>query len=533
MPPEDAAPDMDLWRFLRILDRRKWWIIGTTIIGLLAGAAYTFTATKQYSATALLQVEPAKGSITVSGPTPTVAATDVSTQLQLLTSSAVKGVVGKSLHFTPKISATQSGSTDVLSIVATSTSPKQAALIANTYANDFVTYERQTALKNLTAQELQYQEQINTINGQLQGLSTSSPGAVALGNQLALLKNQLAELQVLGATTGGVQVASAATVPQYPSAPKKSTDLILGGVVGLFLGLLLAGVVEKLDDKVYDHADLDRLAPGVPVLGQIPIITSWRDKKKPFLVSVSEPTSPVTEAYRSLRTSLQFASYDDPVQVVLVTSPTATDGKTSTVANVGVMFASAGQRVALISSDLRRPRLGQFFEMDEQVGLTSVVIGEVTLDEALQSVEGVPGMTLLGAGPIPHNPAELLGSKKMAEVVGQLRDRFDVIVIDSPPLLPVTDPVILARLADLTLLVVGAGQTKKSQLARSFQQVAQSGSPRMGIVFNEVRRQSDGSYSYSYSYAYKPRPSEPSMSTSPPSANGDAIAAGLHVKSDD
>ncbi len=132
---------------------------------------------------------------------------------------------------------------------------------------------------------------------------------------------------------------------------------------------------------------------------------------------MAEPTSPVTEAYRSLRTSLQFASYDDPVQVILVTSPTATDGKTSTVANVGVMFASAGQRVVLVSSDLRRPRLGQFFDMDETVGLTSVVIGEATLDEALQPVAGVPGMTLLGAGPIPHNPAELLGSKKMAEVV--------------------------------------------------------------------------------------------------------------------
>jgi capsular exopolysaccharide synthesis family protein len=143
--------------------------------------------------------------------------------------------------------------------------------------------------------------------------------------------------------------------------------------------------------------------------------------------------------------------------------------------------------------------------MDEQVGLTSVVIGEATLDEALQPVPDVPGMTLLGSGPIPPNPSELLGSNKMADVISQLRERFDVIIIDSPPLLPVTDPVILARLADLTLLIVGAGQTKKGQLSRAFQQVAQSGELRLGIVFNEVRRESDNSYSYSYSYSYKPR----------------------------
>jgi capsular exopolysaccharide synthesis family protein len=318
----------------------------------------------------------------------------------------------------------------------------------------------------------------------------------------------LANLQLAGAgtaTSGGVVVASTAQVPTSPSSPKKVIDLVIGGVVGLILGFLMAFLFEALDDTVYDQDDLERLAPGVPVLGQIPMIGTWKDKKSTFLVSVSDPTSVVTEAYRSLRTSLQFASYDEPVQVVLVTSPTATDGKTSTVSNLGVMFAMAGQSVVLLSADLRRPRLAQFFGMDEQVGLTSVVIGEATLDEALQPMEGVPGMTLLGAGPIPPNPSELLGSKKMADVVQQLRDRFDVILIDSPPLLPVTDPVILARLADLSLLIVGAGQTKKAQLGRAFQQIAQSGSPRLGIVFNEVRRESDNSYSYSYSYSYKPR----------------------------
>jgi capsular exopolysaccharide synthesis family protein len=326
-----------------------------------------------------------------------------------------------------------------------------------------------------------------------------------LGNQLGLLKTDLASLQIGASAIGGVQVVSSANVPRHPSSPKKTLDVAEGGAAGLLLGVVALGLLEVLDDTVYDQADLDRLAPGVPVLGQIPMIGTWKDKKSPFLVSLSDPSSMVTEAYRSLRTSLQFASYDEPVQAVLVTSPTATDGKTSTVSNLGVMFAMSGQNVVLLSADLRRPRIGQFFGMDEQVGLTSVVIGEATLDEALQPVPDVPGMTLLGSGPIPPNPSELLGSNKMADVISQLRERFDVIIIDSPPLLPVTDPVILARLADLTLLIVGAGQTKKGQLSRAFQQVAQSGELRLGIVFNEVRRESDNSYSYSYSYSYKPR----------------------------
>jgi polysaccharide biosynthesis transport protein len=531
MPSDEATPELDLWSYVRILGRRKWWIIIMTVVGLVAGAAYVYVSPKKYSATSLLQVEPTTGNLSVSGPTPTVAPTTVSTQLQLLTSSAVVNVVAASLKFTPSITAAQVGSTNVLSVTATDTSPAKAALIANTYAKDFVNYERQTALTSLAAEELQYQQQITADSTQLAKETVASTGYTALSDREALLQQDLQQLEIDGASSGGVQVASTAPVPTKLSSPKKLTDLGIGGVAGLVLGFLLAGLIELLDDKVYDQADLERLAPGVPVLGQIPLIGSWKDKKSALLVSLTEPSSIVTEAYRSLRTSLQFASYDDPVQTVLVTSPTATDGKTSTVANLGVMFAMAGQNVVIVSSDLRRPRLGQFFGINEQIGLTSVVIGDATLDQALQPVEGVPGMTLLGSGPIPPNPSELLGSKKMAELIVQLREKFDVIVIDSPPLLPVTDPVILARLADLTLLIVGAGQTKKGQLSRAFQQVEQSGAPRLGIVFNEVRRESDKSYNYSYSYAYKPNQNGSSATATPsrmepaaPDKNGPAHA---------
>lgn len=232
--------------------------------------------------------------------------------------------------------------------------------------------------------------------------------------------------------------------------------------------------------------DLEHCAPDVPVLGLVPMIGSWRDRAEPFLVTRIEPTSPAAEAYRSLRTSLQFAGYDSAIGSVLVTSPTATEGKTSTVSNLGVVLATAGQHVVLVSADLRRPRLAAFFGLDEGVGLTSVMIGELTLEKALQPVPETPRLMVLGCGPVPPNPSELLSSPKFAEIFGELNDRFDMVLVDSSPLLPVTDPVLLSRLTDTTLVIVAAGNTTKGQLRRGVEQLTQVHARHIGIVLNEV-----------------------------------------------
>jgi receptor protein-tyrosine kinase len=235
------------------------------------------------------------------------------------------------------------------------------------------------------------------------------------------------------------------------------------------------------------------------------MIGSWRDRAEPFLVMKAEPTSPAAEAYRSLRTSLQFTAYESAIGSVLVTSPTATEGKTSTVSNLGVVLATVGKRVVLVSADLRRPRLAAFFRLEEGVGLTSVMIGELTLSEALQPVPDVPGLTVLGCGPVPPNPAELLSSPKFAEIFEELTSRFDVVLVDSSPLLPVTDPVLLSRLTDTTLLIVAAGTTTKGQLRRAVEQLTQVGARQIGIVLNEVTRGADHAYGYGYdrSYSYQ------------------------------
>ena len=206
----------------------------------------------------------------------------------------------------------------------------------------------------------------------------------------------------------------------------------------------------------------------------VPMVNSWRKRNRAVVASSAEPTSPAAEAYRSLRTSLQFARQAQDLRTLLVTSPAAAEGKTSTLANLGAVFAQAGERVVLVSCDLRRPRLGQFFGIEEQSGLTTVLLGQQTLEQALQQVPGYDCLWLLGAGPVPPNPAELLDGPKAGEIFAALRENFDLVLVDSPPVLPVTDAMVLSKYADGTLLVVAAGQTKRAELQRAAERFSQA-----------------------------------------------------------
>ena len=224
-----------------------------------------------------------------------------------------------------------------------------------------------------------------------------------------------------------------------------------------------------------------------------------------MVVTVAEPNSPAAESYRSLRTSLQFARQEQQLRSLVVTSPGASEGKTATLANLGVVFAQAGERVVLVSCDLRRPRIGAFFGLDEQLGLTGVLLDERTLEETVLPVPGFERLSLLPAGPVPPNPAELLDSARTRDIFTRLRDQYDLVLIDSPPVLPVTDAAILSRHADATLMLAAAGQTRRSDLHRAVEKLDQVGATILGMVLNKVTRQTGRYYGYTYSYkAYRP-----------------------------
>ena len=508
----------DLRTYLQILRRRYYWVIAAVVLLGAAAGGYSVNQPKQYTASAQLLVQPTTGTLPSAGSQQVISPTDVLTELQLLTAAPVKEAVRQQLGSEPNVSASEVGQTDVIAVAATSKSPTLAAKIANAYANAFVAYQQTVTNAKLATAEQQLQSQISAIDAQVASLSKSvstSPQVDALLVQETTLKEELATLQVSGAVSGGgVEVVTPAKAPTSPSSPKPVQDALIAAFVGLLLGIGIAFLIEHLDDAVYSKEEAGRLAGDAPVLGMIPRIGSWKRRGDVVLASTASHNSSVAEAYRSLRTSLQFAGHDGNMKTILVTSPSPGEGKTATIANLGVVLAQADQRVVIVSCDLRRPRLGQFFERSESPGFTSVILGQTSLGDALQTVEGLGNLFFLGSGDVPPNPTELLASGAAHEIFSELRQDFDIVLVDSPPLLPVTDAVILARGADATLLVIAAGETKRSQVEQAAEMLAQVDARRVGVVLNEV--EVGGRYGYRDSYdsygSYVPSTSIPTVS---------------------
>ena len=495
------APALSLGSYLALLRRRKWWVIALAALGLVASLGYSLTQPKVYSASAQLLLQP-ENLLVTSNQQP-ITSTDVLTELQLVTSSPVEAAVRRRLGSVPSVTAGEVGQTNVISVTATAASPARAALIANTYATAFITYQRSVTINNLTAAETQLRRQITSIAAQVKLVPPSSVAQVnALLNEEASLKDQLAQLQLSGtAATTGIQVVTAATAPSAPTSPKPLTDAILGLLLGLLLGIGLAFAVEHLDDTIRVQEEVERLTPGTRVLAVIPMVRSWKSKDQTLVITVTEPNSVAGEAFRSLRTSLRFATLDSHVQTILVTSPGESEGKSSTAANLGVVLATSGERVVVVSGDFRRPRIGKYFNLDERVGLTTVLLGRCSLEEALQPVPGVDGLSIMATGERMSDPTGVLGSQQFAGLLEKLRQMFDLVLVDSPPLLPVTDAAILAQTVDATLLVVAAGQTRGKNLRRATEALSLVHGTLLGVVLNEVSTSTNG-YGYGKYYRY-------------------------------
>jgi polysaccharide biosynthesis transport protein len=488
--------------YAHLVRRRKWWVIALGLAGLVVSLAISFAEHKQYAATAQVLVQPSSQTGALGTTQQPVTQTEVQTMQELVTSAPVTNAVRRRLGSAPGVSATEVAQTNVIAITAVATIPAQAARIANAYAAAFVSYQQTVALNSLAAAEGQLRGQIRSLSTQIKQLRTSSGTAselTALVNQQAVLKEQLTQMQVNGTgDTGGLALVTPAVPPSSPSSPKPVEDGLLGLAIGLILGLGAAFLRESVDDAVTSKEAAEEFG-GATVIAAVPMIGSWKKRDKPLVVSLARPMSPAAEAYRSLRTSIQFARQERDVRTILVTSPAAAEGKTSTLSNLGAMFAQAGERVVLVSCDLRKPRLGAFFGIDERLGLTTAVLGEQPVEELVQPIPGAANLWLLASGQPPPNPAELLNGTRVREIFANLCELFDLVLIDSPPVLPVTDAVVLSKDADATLLVVAAGQTRRGDLQRAAEKLAQVNARITGIVLNETSRQA-GSYGYRYGY---------------------------------
>jgi capsular exopolysaccharide synthesis family protein len=227
----------------------------------------------------------------------------------------------------------------------------------------------------------------------------------------------------------------------------------------------------------------------------------------PLLCTVYSPRSMAAEAYRGLRTALYFNANGEGHQVIQVTSPTTGDGKSTTAANLAVSIAQSGKRVLLVDADMRKPRQHKIFGMEAQTGLSLLVVGEVGVEAAVQA-SGVPNLSVLPAGPTPPNPAELLTSPRFKEVLDQLRGLYDIVVVDTPPLLAVTDPSVVAPRVDSVLLTIRLSKNARSEAERARQILVGLGATILGVVVNGIDPRAGGSgygygrYGYGYGYGY-------------------------------
>jgi capsular exopolysaccharide synthesis family protein len=305
-----------------------------------------------------------------------------------------------------------------------------------------------------------------------------------------------------------VIVVEPADVPEVPVKPRKLLNTLLASVVGCMLAVGTAFLIEYLDDTIKSPSDI-REVLGLSSLATIPRIPGRGLEDR--LVTVGDSRSPISEAYRALRTNIQFSSPDRPLRTLLITSPSPSEGKSLTVANLGVVMAQAGQRVILVDSDLRRPTLHSIFGLSNDIGLTTALFHEgPDVDCYLRPTRDVRNLRVLTSGPLPPNPSELLGSQRMKELVERLKAHAEVILFDSPPILPVTDAAVLTHLVDGTILVTDAGGTRRELAQRAKHDLDQVGASILGASLNRISLNGgSGYYQYYYHYYYtdheKPR----------------------------
>ncbi len=408
--------------------------------------------------------------------------------------------------------------TQLIEISVVSTDPQLARRLADEIAHQLILQsptpaeKEQEEHRGFVAQQLadlqtkiqDGEDQIDELEKRLD-LEVSARGIQDLQNQIAVVQQRINTWQgnyasllsfLEGSRINYLSVVESAVVPTVPISPKSQTSILLAASIGFGLAASAALLLEYLDNTIKTKEDIDRVLE-VPTLGVIPAIGGMQEPSS-RLVAIDRPHSHVVEAYRTLRTNVQFTSLGNPSGRLLITSAGPLEGKTTTACNLGIVLAQAGRRVILADTDLRRPAMHRFFGASNQVGLTSLLLDEtLTVAEVLVKTS-VSDLKLMPSGPIPPNPAELLSSEPMRERLEQMEELADVIIFDSPPVLPVADAMILGTLATDVILVVRAGQTRTDVLVRGRDALRQIGVRVLGVVLNRVHLGRGSAYGYYY-----------------------------------
>lgn len=509
----------DLREFLTILRNRKWSIGLLTLLVVGAAIFFTFRETPEYTSETRVLVLP---TAPANSPFFFLATTNLDTEAGLVSSDSVASIVRDDLDLQRSTGDLLGGlhvsvesSTEILDIAYTDPDPLTAQKLAQGFADAYLQFRREQTLAQIRGQTSAVQTEIDQVSEKITKLdkainaetdpirkSQLMTQQTTLTARLNVLQQKLEDLGSGSATSiqSGGAVIQAANLPAAPSNAGLTQNGLVALTLGLALGIGIAFVRERLDDSLRSRDDLEAHL-GSPVFAVVPKVPTWRNRKRTRLTTLREPRGGASEAYRTLRTSILFLASQRQLKVLMVSSPAAGEGKTTTAANVAVVLAQAGKRVVLVSADLRKPRIHQFFGIEEGGGLVQVLSGEIPLSEALVETQ-VEGLSLVACGAPPAHPAELLQSDAMKRVLDELKLRYDFVVIDSAPALAVADSLVLAPIVDGVLFVADAARTSRQAVARARNQLEQVGGDVVGGVFNnfDPSKTHGGRYYYRYYY---------------------------------
>lgn len=332
--------------------------------------------------------------------------------------------------------------------------------------------------------------------------------AAAIANATAAsLQNAVSELETNGENSPvELTVISSATTPTSPATPDIARNATLGGILALLAGVGFAMARAMVDNRIRSSKDVET-SFNRPVIASIPVAKNTNHLP---LIATRDPHSRQAEAYRELRTNLQFTGLKSDSRSVLVTSSLPGEGKSTSAINLAHSLAQAGMRVLLIDADLRRPSIAKYLGLEGNAGLTTVLIGEAEISELVQPLE-VRGLEVLASGPVPPNPSELLGTPEMEQALREAVAKYDYVVIDTAPLLAVTDAAVLSQMAGGTLVVAQSEQVRKPQLSAAIEKLDAVEARILGVLLNRVPHRVGDTYSYKYSY----EPETPNQSAKP------------------
>ena len=496
----------DLRESLALLWRRKWSILAITLLVVGLALFVSDRQTPIYESRASVLVVPADLGSASDAPE----VLNMATEAQLMSSVQVAEIVAENLEISTdlrqlleELTVDQPLETEILEISYRDPDPNRAQRLATGFAQGYLQYRTTGATAQIQQSEDKIQRELDALQlrlGKIQtelarlpedSLRRGSWESEAASLQSLILERQLALFDLPDQVTVGRIIQPA----QPASSPVSPNDVIavgLGLAAGLALGIGLAFLRDRLSQRLRSSEETEEHL-GAPILGTIPRVPQWRRRSKPLVITLTHQRSPSAEAYRILRTNVLSVAAGVGAKSIMVTSAYGGEGKSATVANLGVVLAGAGKKVSLVSADLRRPRLQEFFQRDGSVGLSDVLaerlplsaaVQEITLPTSLPTELSSVGLRILPSGRVPEDPAELLTTERMSEVLRELEETSDIVLVDVPPALAVTDALVVAQVAQGVLVVLGPNSVERSSVLAVRQQLEKVGARILGGVLN-------------------------------------------------